>query len=661
MSTPRESPAMVRLGDGSVLVAGGIATATLSSAEIFDPAQRTRTTVASLPHPMQSSVGIGLPDGSALIAGGFDGGSTEGGGYRYFPGSNAWGNMWLNVYRYSHTLERFPDDTVMVLGGRSSQYSAPGTFLYDYEPGTRFNPLPQGPELLESRYEHASVSLPSGVVVAFGRFNADLAEVVSTTATVERLILSEVNRVELNPLPEVRASHRATALRDGRVLITGGTKPATDPNRNRLVHESCILYDVGTDPGCLGDGDCPSGHPCVDGVCCDSACTGACQACSAFAKGEGTNGACGTVVAGRDPDRECAAMNASTCETTGACAGDAPACAVWPVDTVCGPSQCDANGWELEAKCVGFGCCEHGAVLTCSEPCAAEACATTCVPDVGRDAGWRCGTDCAPGGDPLPGSCAAGGAGTGGAETGGVETGGAGTGRAGTGGAETGGVETGGVETAGTRAAAGTAGTAGPQAGGPSTGGSTSSEGVDDHGGAGVGGRSGDSTTGGDETGGQAAVGGAARSAGTTAHQAGAPSVSSGGTTSGGAPGSGGLSAGGTGALGATSGTAGQGAAGAATGGSAGATATGGQAAAGASAAGSSVAGAGGGGGLAGAAGTNARRHGSGDHRGCGCRTAEGSPSRAALIGAFVMALAVFLRRRRTGPSSITFRSAAAR
>lgn len=47
---------------------------------------------------------------------------------------------------------------------------------------------------------------------------------------------------------------------------------------------------------------CTSGH-CVDGVCCDRACDGTCEACTAILKGEGEDGTCGFVAEGQNPAR----------------------------------------------------------------------------------------------------------------------------------------------------------------------------------------------------------------------------------------------------------------------------------------------------------------------------------------------------------------------
>ena len=73
------------------------------------------------------------------------------------------------------------------------------------------------------------------------------------------------------------------------------------------VDEPCINNVCGAtlpdgDPCVLGT-ECQSGQ-CVDGVCCDTACGGVCEACVA-SKTCGVDGACAPIVSGTDPDSEC--------------------------------------------------------------------------------------------------------------------------------------------------------------------------------------------------------------------------------------------------------------------------------------------------------------------------------------------------------------------
>jgi hypothetical protein len=67
---------------------------------------------------------------------------------------------------------------------------------------------------------------------------------------------------------------------------------------------------------CAAGNQCNSGS-CTDGVCCNTACAGQCQACTAVKKGSGLDGTCGNIAAGADPDNECAGT--STCNGAGGC------------------------------------------------------------------------------------------------------------------------------------------------------------------------------------------------------------------------------------------------------------------------------------------------------------------------------------------------------
>jgi hypothetical protein len=67
---------------------------------------------------------------------------------------------------------------------------------------------------------------------------------------------------------------------------------------------------------CLVGSDCVSGA-CADGVCCNVACSGGCQSCTAALKGGGLDGTCGPTQAGIDPDGDC--VSPLTCNGAGSC------------------------------------------------------------------------------------------------------------------------------------------------------------------------------------------------------------------------------------------------------------------------------------------------------------------------------------------------------
>jgi len=147
--------------------------------------------------------------------------------------------------------------------------------------------------------------------------------------------------------------------------------------------------------------DCPTGgcSPCdtgfcVDGVCCDSLCTGTCNACKASLKATGLDdGKCGSAADGVDPHNDCAdarTVTPTSCKSDGACNGSG-ACRVYAKGTKCGATAitCTDNKASGE-QCNGLGDCEKDAAPSdcfpglcttsggCTKKCASDGeCATT--------------------------------------------------------------------------------------------------------------------------------------------------------------------------------------------------------------------------------------------------------------------------------------------
>jgi hypothetical protein len=129
--------------------------------------------------------------------------------------------------------------------------------------------------------------------------------------------------------------------------------------------------------GCVGAADCGSNH-CVDGVCCESACTGACQSCNQA----GLAGMCKPVPAGKtDPRAICHDTGAAGCGTNGTCNG-AGACAQYSTTTVCAPGSCNGRTLHNPKRCDGKGACQAQADTDClpfrCDP-ANTACYTSCT------------------------------------------------------------------------------------------------------------------------------------------------------------------------------------------------------------------------------------------------------------------------------------------
>lgn len=135
---------------------------------------------------------------------------------------------------------------------------------------------------------------------------------------------------------------------------------------------------------------CASGFL-VDGVCCDSACTGTCMACEASKKQSGTrSGVCDVALVATDPHDQCPTADPATCAGDGTCDGRG-SCRVYAKGTACGSVAC--NGSRVSGKiCDGQGAC--GAMpegLSCAPyQCAELGCFSTCATDSDCVSSYRC-------------------------------------------------------------------------------------------------------------------------------------------------------------------------------------------------------------------------------------------------------------------------------
>jgi hypothetical protein len=111
----------------------------------------------------------------------------------------------------------------------------------------------------------------------------------------------------------------------------------------------------GSGKQCNVDTDCGSGH-CADGVCCNTACTGTCLACSAAKKGGGADGVCGSIAFGlQDANATTTCIGNNACDGTNTCKKlDGQACMA---------GQC-LNGNCIDGVCCNSPC--NGSCLACS-------------------------------------------------------------------------------------------------------------------------------------------------------------------------------------------------------------------------------------------------------------------------------------------------------
>ncbi|MFT3917530.1 MAG: OmpA family protein [Anaeromyxobacteraceae bacterium] len=125
---------------------------------------------------------------------------------------------------------------------------------------------------------------------------------------------------------------------------------------------------------CAAAAECGSGL-CVDGVCCDLACGGQCQACDVAGKG----GTCSAVTGAPHGTRAACVTDGTTCG--GSCDGTLATACTYPTSS-CRTASCAAGVATLAAACDGAGRCPALQTVTCAPfTCGPTACAGDCTVD----------------------------------------------------------------------------------------------------------------------------------------------------------------------------------------------------------------------------------------------------------------------------------------
>lgn len=216
----------VRLGDGRVLVAGGlddVRAGKLSSAALFDPSTGV-TATARMSVPRYRPAAAVLADGTVLVAGG-EGGDTS--AERYVPALGRWVAAGaISKPRWGHSATPLRDGRVLVAGGVFTTGCCQKTALSSTE---FYNPLSntwtRGPQMRTARYSHTATPLDDGKVLVLGGNGDAVAH--------SQLASAEIYDPATNgwtPVPDMsvpRVEHSATALPDGRVLVAGGADAET--------------------------------------------------------------------------------------------------------------------------------------------------------------------------------------------------------------------------------------------------------------------------------------------------------------------------------------------------------------------------------------------------------------------------------------------------
>ena len=174
-SLSEDGPPLITLPDGRVLAVGTMTegSGSVAHAELYDPNSNVWTTIQGPEPDFLPSDAVGLSNGEVFVIG--TTGSLVVQGKLFDPLSNSWTPAAeMNHPRLDATFTLLPDGRVLAVGGtdnsslrifeRSEEKFLPVTEIYD--PAT--NTWSLGPEMQVPRTEHAATALPDGRVLITG-------------------------------------------------------------------------------------------------------------------------------------------------------------------------------------------------------------------------------------------------------------------------------------------------------------------------------------------------------------------------------------------------------------------------------------------------------------------------------------------------------------
>jgi MYXO-CTERM domain-containing protein len=385
--TPYFSPQMpAKTSDGKYVVLVDYA----ATPYVFTTATNTWTVGTQNPSPIQqyrySSMVLTIPGQSTIMRlGGEYSGTTFTTGERYNPATNSWaapGNAAaMTVPRSSAAVAILDPNRVMVYGGYTGAAYSSTAEIYNATANTwafSTGPIPNG---------QSAGQWNRGVTYAFHGSGKMLSNTDQGMYIYDPAAAATPWAV-LNPNNFNNLGSQANVASAGAKVLMVPVWPSGGPSG---AQTACRLFDFG-DKGsqCSSTGECQSGLTCVVdsywggyGVCCDTACSGACSSCQAAHKTSGVaDGTCGPRKSNEYVgETACPPTAATTCGTSGYYCDGAGACAKWSNTTQCAAGSCLDGDTQNDIRyCDGKGTCTAQTSTDCTTgyQCSGSACQTQC-------------------------------------------------------------------------------------------------------------------------------------------------------------------------------------------------------------------------------------------------------------------------------------------
>ncbi len=241
MAAPRAAHTATLLPGGTVLLAGGMSRSErhyAAGAERYDPATDAFQPAGAMHTPRASHTATLLPDSTVLLTGGF-GGDYLAGAEVYDPATGAFTPTGaMTAPRAGHTATLLDDGTVLVAGGAGTD-GQPSAGAEVYDPATgAFRPTGA---MTAPRAAHTATLLHDGRVLLAGG-HAGRRATLRVHADAEVYDPATGAFTPTGGMGVVRHKHAAVRLRDGRVLVAGGSDRRDWHGR----HAGAEVYDPTT-------------------------------------------------------------------------------------------------------------------------------------------------------------------------------------------------------------------------------------------------------------------------------------------------------------------------------------------------------------------------------------------------------------------------------